>query len=260
MTEEVRGVPCRPAHLTAIAFLLLTCLSVPAKQASETSFESTSSTPFCHVFDQTKRLVPPSKSPPVAYVQPSPDPSEPVFTSVLQAIHTHLQSSETVVRLIIPNLLNPLLYPPNACLPVNLISFLHSLRALLRRSANLTVFISWPLALYPRSSILTRLAESLMDGVVSLHPFPHSYSVDSMELESSSSGGCLTEEEKMQGLVKVLKLPVLSERGQSVGSGEDMAFAVGRRRFLIRPFHLPPLESDDPAEKGEEAPGKELEF
>ncbi len=52
-------------------------------------------------------------------------------------------------------------------------------------------------------------------------------------------------EEKMQGLIKVVKLPVLSEKGVSVGVGEDMAFAMGRRRFLIRPFHLPPLEAEE---------------
>lgn len=49
----------------------------------------------------------------------------------------------------------------------------------------------------------------------------------------------------MQGLIKVLKLPVLTEKGVSVGVGEDMAFAVGRRRFTIRPFHLPPLEAEE---------------
>ena len=49
----------------------------------------------------------------------------------------------------------------------------------------------------------------------------------------------------MQGLLEVRKLPVLTEKGVSVGVGEDMAFAVGRRRFTIRPFHLPPLESEE---------------
>jgi hypothetical protein len=38
---------------------------------------------------------------------------------------------------------------------------------------------------------------------------------------------------------------VLTEKGISVGVPEDMAFAVGRRRFLIRPFHLPPFEGEE---------------
>lgn len=32
--------------------------------------------------------------------------------------------------------------------------------------------------------------------------------------------------------------------GMSAG-GEDMAFAVGRKRFIIRPFHLPPMEDEE---------------
>jgi elongator complex protein 4 len=93
-----------------------------------------------------------------------------------------------------------------------------------------------------------------------LHPFPHSYSV-----ESADSDAKARDEEKMQGLIRVHKLPILSERGLSVGSSEDMAFAVGRRRFVVRPFYLPPLEGEESrAERVESGgvgvKGKELEF
>lgn len=66
----------------------------------------------------------------------------------------------------------------------------------------------------------------------------------------------------MQGLIKVSKLPVLGEKGISVGIGEDMAFAVGRKRFLIRPFHLPPVdgESEEKASDGAPKAGEGLEF
>jgi elongator complex protein 4 len=100
-----------------------------------------------------------------------------------------------------------------------------------------------------------------VDSVITLRPFPHSFSVDAVDMDSSGSKG--KAEEKMQGLIKVLKLPVLSEKGISVGVGEDMAFAVGRRRFLIRPFHLPPLETEDDQNGGGEGKGgdgKSLEF
>lgn len=63
----------------------------------------------------------------------------------------------------------------------------------------------------------------------------------------------------MQGLIKVIKLPILSERGVGVGVGEDMAFAVGRRRFVVRPFYLPPLEGEGPEREGG-TKEKELEF
>jgi elongator complex protein 4 len=180
---------------------------------------------------------------------------------MLAALRTQLSTSTSVpTRLIIPTLLSPLLYPPHSSDPTHLISFLHTLRSLLRLHSHLTILLSWPLALYPRSNILTRLAESLSDGVVTLHPFPHAYSVDSIEPTSSTTSGSAKrgDEEKMQGLVKVWKLPVLSERGVSVGSGEDMAFAVGRKRFLVRPFHLPPLEGEEQDDKAGGA--KELQF
>lgn len=100
-----------------------------------------------------------------------------------------------------------------------------------------------------------------MDGVITLRPFPHSFSVDAIDMESGGAKG--KSEEKMQGLIKVLKLPVLSEKGISVGVGEDMAFAVGRRRFLIRPFHLPPMEGEEEnngAGDGKGGDAKSLEF
>ncbi|QDS73258.1 hypothetical protein FKW77_004326 [Venturia effusa] len=92
-------------------------------------------------------------------------------------------------------------------------------------------------------------------------------SVDSLEPTASSSGGSMRDEEKMQGLLKLLKAPVLSERsvgvgGLGVGNGEDMAFAVGRKRFIIRPFHLPPVEGEGETSSTteEKQKVKDLEF
>jgi len=171
-------------------------------------------------------------------------------------------NSTIPTRLIIPSLLSPLLYPANASNPQHLLPFLQTLRSLLRQyPTTLTVLVSWPLTLYPRnSSILTRWTEHIADGVITLHPFPHNYSVDSADSEAKAGN-----EEKMQGLIHVHKLPILSERGLCVGSGEDMGFAVGRRRFVVRPFYLPPLEGEESKARQEEGggvgtKGKELEF
>lgn len=125
---------------------------------------------------------------------------------------------------------------------------------------------SWPLALYSRTLPLTRWIETLLDGVILLQPFPHAYSIDS-EPTAPISGGNAKDDEKMQGLLRVLKAPVLSERGVGVGglgvgNGEDMAFAVGRKRFIIRPFHLPPVEGEEETATTteEKKKAKDLEF
>jgi len=86
--------------------------------------------------------------------------------------------------------------------------------------------------------------------VLEFAPFPHS-----IEIEPPSSGGGKTEE-KPQGLVKVHKLPVLSEKGGGGGGGDDLAFSLSRKRFVIKPYHLPPVEGDHEAQMGEAEGGK----
>ena len=51
-----------------------------------------------------------------------------------------------------------------------------------------------------------------------------------------------------------------SEKGQNGGGGEDMAFWVSRRRFVVKPFSLPPVEGDKEAQDGSAGGGKDIEF
>lgn len=51
-----------------------------------------------------------------------------------------------------------------------------------------------------------------------------------------------------------------TERGQGGGRGEDRAFWVSRRRFVIKPFNLPPVEGDQGAQDGGGGEAKEMEF
>lgn len=212
---------------------------------------------FCHTFDLTRRLEIPSSSHPPQYLLPSPTVrvTESPYAPIISTLRDHLQQNPGVpTRLVIPSLLSPLMYPPTASQPHNLLPYLHSLRALLRQYTILTTLTSWPLSLYPSTSPLTRWSRLLNDGVITLRPFPHSFSVDAIDLDlKGQTKG--KGEEKMQGLIQVVKLPVLSERGSSVGMGEDMAFSVSRRAFRVRPFHLPPLDAEVP--DGGEGEGKE---
>jgi elongator complex protein 4 len=208
------------------------------------------------MFDLTKRLTLPSPTS-ITYIRLNPQSSS--LDSISQALAKDLENSDpnTIHRLIIPSLLSPAFYPPNTSQPTIVLRFLHSLRALLRRYSNqLTALISFPLTLYPRMSGLTRWIELLSDGVVELVPFPHT--ID-MGPPLAASGAATAQEEKPQGLVKIHRLPVFHERGggsASVGVGDDLAFTLSRRRFVVKPFSLPPLEGDEKAQRGEVEGGK----
>ena len=111
--------------------------------------------------------------------------------------------------------------------------------------------LTLPLTLYARSTGLIRWAEILSDGVLELAPFPH---IVDAGPSSTSSSATTVQEEKPQGIVKVHRLPVFHERGGGgAGNGGvgDLAFTVSRRKFVIKPFSLPPVEGDTEAQRGE---------
>ncbi|KAL8910507.1 MAG: hypothetical protein Q9171_004203 [Xanthocarpia ochracea] len=212
---------------------------------------STTPIAFCHTFDLTKRLaLPDAKRLNFVPVRPVPEDLSP-FQSILQALREQLASSSspTVHRLVIPNLLSPALYPAHASNPQHLLQFLHSLRALLRQhTTQLTAMMTLPVMLYPRSAGLTRWIELLSDGVIELSPFPHSIDTGSTK---TTSGSASAQEEKPQGIVKVHRFPVFSEKGGGGALGDDLIFTISRRKFVIKPFNLPPVEGDTEAQRGE---------
>jgi elongator complex protein 4 len=210
---------------------------------------------FCHDFDLSKRLILPSPS--NVYFVPSatrPDlefgknsTSKSPFTAYLNHLVTHLSASPNtkVHRIVIPNLLSPALYPCESSRPESILQFMHTLRALLRKyPTQLTAMITLPLALYPRSTGLTRWMEILSDGVFELAPFP------SIAIATKSTPGASTvHEEPPQGMLKIHRLPIFHEKGggggEASGFGDDLTFTLSRRRGLvIKPFSLPPVEGD----------------
>ncbi|KAI4117027.1 MAG: hypothetical protein LQ345_002652 [Seirophora villosa] len=205
---------------------------------------------FCHAFDLTKRLtVPDPKIFNFIPVRQASQLGSP-FQSILQSLKDHLTAAPKSMlhRLLIPNLLSPAIYPPDCSTPQHILQFLHSLRALLRQyPTQLVIMMTLPLMLYPRSTGLVRWMELLSDGVIELSPFPHS----DQAAPPTASGAATAQEEKPQGLVKVHRLPVFSEKGGGPLSGDDLAFTVSRRKFVIKPFNLPPVEGDTEAQHGE---------
>ncbi|KAL9078430.1 MAG: hypothetical protein Q9157_002658 [Trypethelium eluteriae] len=185
---------------------------------------------FCHTFDLTKRFILPQENP-ITYIQLSSAPAVSPFAPILTTLSQSLSNSspDIIHRLVVPAILSPGLYPPHSTNPSHVLQFLHSLRSILRvHSSRLATMLSIPLDLHPRTSSLTRWMEHLCDGVITLLPFPHDVSL------AASSGAATQKEEKPQGLVKVLKVPVQTERGMGGmfggEGGEDLAFTRETRK------------------------------
>lgn len=216
---------------------------------------------FCHAFDLTKRLAHPSITN-MSFIPLTPSRESP-FISILKRLQTAIASDgpNTIHRIVIPSLLNPTVYPADACQPEYVLQFFHALKALMSAYATrVTAMITLPLSIFPRSSGLVRWIELLSDGVIELCPFPHSSEA------LATSGAATSQEEPPQGMLKTHRLPVLHERGggsdQNVGL--DWAFNLSRRRFEIKPFSLPPDEGDKEAQEASTPGGmpkkSDLEF
>ena len=225
--------------------------------------------PFCHSFDLTKRLaLTPSNS--IHYVPlSSTQGSGSVFSPILAGLTTALQNSpaDSIHRILTPSLLSPAIFPPEASEPPVVLSFLHGLRCLLRRyNQQVVVMMTLPLSLHPRGTGLVRWMEYLCDGVLELAPFPYSPSIEPPMTTSkgASTGSAKSRvDERPQGLLNVHKMPVLTERGGGSGAGDDMAFSLGRRKFSIVKYHLPPVDGDTDAQRGETGegvPATQIEF
>ncbi|KAF1993372.1 PAXNEB-domain-containing protein [Amniculicola lignicola CBS 123094] len=224
---------------------------------------------FCHVFDLAKRLaLPVGGAVNYIYIPRSGGVAPSPFVLILRNIQRQLAASApgSVHRVVIPSLLSPALYPSDCARPESILQFLHALRALLRQyPTRLTAISTLPLSLYPRSTGLVRWMEIFSDGVIELSPFPYDPSQ-----ALSTSGATTQQEERPQGMLAVHKLPVFHERGgggSMEGLGEDLAFTLSRRKFVIAKFSLPPVEGDHEAQEaaaqsagGKMPSKKELEF
>ncbi|KAF7903532.1 uncharacterized protein EAF01_006581 [Botrytis porri] len=217
---------------------------------------------FCHDFDLSKRLIPPSSTqmhfiptilrPDFEFADTTNETKSP-FTPFLQHLSIQLSRTPptTIHRIIIPSLLSPALYPSHASLPHHILPFLHALRALLRQHpTRLTLMLTLPLPLHPRTTALTKWIELLSDGVLEIAPFP---SIAIIPKATPSSSSNPAQEEPPQGMLKIHRLPIFHEKGGgSAGfAGDDLAFSLSRRKGLvIKPYSLPPVEDEGEEQKG----------
>lgn len=223
----------------------------------------TENNPHYHtVFDFTSRLVPgPVAGREIEYVGGGvyfAQPSTP--GSFLDNLYIQIEAAVSrartavgphgLIRLVVPALLHPATYPPEASDPAQLLRFLSRLKDLVGASSqvgNLVAFVSLALDLYPRETYLTSWTEQLFDGVIQLEPFPEKLGESDNSNNDESSGAS----KPYQGLVHVFRVPVLSARGgMHVRVGEH-AFRVSRKRFEIDEWGIPVEDEEPEASSGD---------
>lgn len=176
------------------------------------------------------------------------------FKLFIKSLQTRIQNSppSTIHRVVVPALLSPTVYSPDACKPSEVVQFMHALRALLRRyPGQLTALLTLPVYLFPRTNGVTRWIELLSDGVLEMIPLPPKLGAAP---PSSSSSSASKVQDQSQGILRVHSLPVYHEKGGGGAENnhfrEDLSFHMSATKGLvIQPYVLPPLEEEDGKEK-----------
>lgn len=185
-------------------------------------------------FDITQKLLPGPSNQDISFVPLNDD-----YTKIIKTIDAIIQQqlklkSGKIIRLILPSLLNPSIYHPQFSSPTFIFPFIHSLRSILRKySSNVVLIASLPLDLYPRYHNITGQLESTFDSVIYLQPF-------NQEMSQLIEKAYKNEPSKIQhGLVNIIKLPILSERGLMMIHDGEYAFKNGRKKFEIEEWGIP---------------------
>lgn len=216
-------------------------LQKSAQDASATS-EDAESSPSAYVsqFDITQRLVPGAGPQDISIVSLAPSYVA-VVEQVRKVVDQHC-SKGSLVRIVVPNVLNPSLYTPQCSSPNYIIPLMHSLKAIVS-STSLVLMASINLDLYARESINTHILETISDGVIHLQPF-------NAAMTALLERAYKNEPAKVQqGLVNVIKLPVLSARGMMVVAHGEYAFKNGRKRFAIEEWGIPVEDGEEEERK-----------
>ncbi|CEP61872.1 Elongator subunit ELP4 LALA0_S04e02608g [Lachancea lanzarotensis] len=188
---------------------------------------------YSHTFDITSRLVPAPTSAELTLI--SPIQPLPAILAQLQAVFRKHQNK--LVRILLPNLLHPVAYPPKYSKLSELVPFLHGIRSVVKQNADRAVLLASISSDLHSHSVLTMI-EYLFDSAINLEPFPQ-------EMAQYLERVYKSQPNKIQhGLLHVLKLPLLSERGEMHVQRSDYAFKNGKKKFEIEPWGIPVDDSE----------------
>lgn len=243
------GLPARNEKDLKIAWRYGLKKKEAQEESNQTAYEH-----YNNQFDITQKLIPGPNSQEISFVQLSTEYKQ-IVEQIQSIINNQLKLNPSKsIRLVLPNLLNPSIYNPRLSTPGFIIPFIHSLRALLRKyTNNLVLMTSLPLDLYPRDSHLTLMLENLMDSVIYLQPF-------NQEMSQLIEKAYKNEPAKIQhGLVNIIKLPILSERGLMMIHDGEYAFKNGRKKFEIEEWGIP-VEDDSKDDNNNGQTTKNIDF
>ncbi|KAI5954482.1 ELP4 [Candida jiufengensis] len=203
------------------------------KESNTTAYEN-----YSNQFDITQKLQPGPNPHDISYV-PLTSTVQSIISQITRIIQEQLKTNPLkVIRLIIPGFLNPSIYHPLFTQSTFVFPLVHSLRSLLRQyNNNLILISSISLDLYPSTSNLITIFQILFDSIIHLQPF-------NQEMSQLIEKAYKNEPSKIQqGLVNILKIPVLSEKGLMMIQNGEYAFKNGKKKFEIEEWGIP-VEDD----------------
>ncbi|CAN3355703.1 elongator complex protein 4 [Diutina catenulata] len=222
----------------------------PGKSDSHRSLPSSAHEHYNHTFDLTEKLIPAPGAPDITYI-PLASTAQRLLVDMAQTVERRVkQNPALVIRVVLPQFLNPSIYPPSWSSSTQIFTLAHGLRDLCRQYANNLVCVaSLPLELCKNTSIPSILAQ-LFDGVIHLEPFAQ----DMAELIERVHKA--DPQRILHGLVHIAKIPIISDRGLMSVQHSEFAFRNGRKRFEIEPWGIPV----DEAEVEEKHTKKNIEY
>ncbi|CAR28914.1 hypothetical protein ZYGR_0U02730 [Zygosaccharomyces rouxii] len=189
---------------------------------------------YSNQFDITTRLM------------PAPTPQEISFVSPVQPLQTVLgqidriitQNKGKLIRILVPSLLHPAMYPPHMFKLSGVVSLVHGLRGIIKKHQSRCALLA-TVSADMLSDFMISQVENIFDSVLTLEPFDQ-------EMLKFLERAYKSQPNKVQhGLLHVLKLPVFSERGEMHVAKSEFAFKNGRKRFEIEEWGIPVEDNED---------------
>lgn len=209
---------------------------------------------YSTTFDITTRLLPSPTAQEITFVPFSNTESTTRLYKQIESIvksQTNNGTNEKVVRITMPNLLNPITYPKHYFSPGEILPFLHLLKNLSRKFSKNVVIVSSVNTEESQGNALVKLIEAqVFDFVFQLVPFPHDL-VKLLKVSYKNQPNKI-----QQGFFNILKIYGLSDRGAMTIKMNEYAFRNGRRMFEISEWSIP-LEEDTVDDKNKELQGVE---